>query len=85
MPALLREAVASGDPVLVADALAARLFARALGPRRIVLLSAIDESTVEELGFGHAAAPEVVERLAHRAASVAVLEEADRMLPDVAR
>jgi hypothetical protein len=85
LPALLREAVASGDPVLVADALAARLFARALGPRRIVLLSAIDESTVEELGFGHAAAPEVVERLAHRAASVAVLEEADRMLPDVAR
>jgi hypothetical protein len=49
-----------------------------------VLLSAADEAAVEDLEFGHAAAPEVVERLAHRAESVVVLEEADRMLPRLA-
>jgi hypothetical protein len=81
---LLREAVASADPCLVADALATRLFARALGERRVVLLSDLDESTVEDLGFGHAAKPEVVERLAHRAGRVVVLHEGDRMLPRVA-
>jgi hypothetical protein len=78
---LLREALASGDPCLAADALATRLFARALGDRRVVLLSDLDESTVEDLGFGHAASPEVVERLAHRAERVVVLHEGDRMLP----
>ena len=78
---LLREAVASGDPCLVADALGTRLFARALGDRRVVLLSDLDENAVEEFGFGHAATPEVVERLAHRAERVVVLHEADRMLP----
>jgi len=46
-----------------------------------VLLSDLDEATVEDLGFGHAASPEVVERLAHRAERVVVLHEADRMLP----
>lgn len=78
---LVREAVASGDPVLVADALVTRLFARALGDRRLVLLGAFDEAEVEELGFGHAATPEVVERLAHRAEGVVVLHEADGMFP----
>lgn len=82
---LLREAVASGDPCLVADALATRLFARALGERRVVLLGDLDESTVEDLGFGHAASPEVVERLAHRAERVVVLHEGDRMLPRIAK
>lgn len=80
---LLREAVASADPCLVADALATRLFARALGEHRVVLLSDLDEATVEDLGFGHAASPEVVERLAHRAERVVVLHEGDRMLPRV--
>jgi len=46
-----------------------------------VLLSDLDEATVEELEIGCAATPEVVERLAHRADSVTVLHEADRMLP----
>ena len=78
---LVHEAAASGDPLLVADALETRLFARALGDRRLVLLTDIDADTVEELGFGHAADPEAVERLAHRAESLAVLHEADRMLP----
>jgi hypothetical protein len=78
---LVHEAAALGDPALVADALETRLFARALGDRRLVLLSGLDESTVEELGFGHAASPEAVERLAHRAESLVVLHEADRMLP----
>lgn len=82
---LVREAVATGDPVLVADALQTRLFARALGDRRLVLLSDMAEETVEELEFGSAAAPEVVERLAHRAESLAVLHEADRMLPNAGR
>jgi hypothetical protein len=80
LDALLREAVATGEAALVGDALETRLFARALGDRRLVLLSDIDESTVEDLGFGHGT-PEAVERLAHRAESVVVLHEADRMLP----
>jgi len=79
---LVHEAVATGDPTLIADALQARLFARALGERRLVLLSDIDEAAVEELSFGHAATPDVVDRLAHRADSLAVLHEADLMLPN---
>ena len=78
---LVHEAVASGDAVLVADALQTRLFARALDDRRLVLLSDLDEATVEEFEFGFAATPEVVERLAHRAESVVVLPEADRCFP----
>lgn len=78
---LVHEAVATDDAGLVAEALETRLFARGLGDRRLVLLSDIEEATVEELGFGHAARPEVVERLAHRAERVVVLHEADLMLP----
>jgi hypothetical protein len=78
---LVHEAVASGDAVLVADALQTRLFARALDDRRLVLLGELDEATVEEFEFGFAATPEVVERLAHRAESVVVLPEADRCFP----
>ena len=82
---LVREALGTGDPSLVTDAWQTRFFARALGDRRLVLLSDLDEATVEELELGFAATPEVVERLAHRADSVAVLHEADRMLPRLAR
>jgi hypothetical protein len=78
---LVREAAGSGDPMLLADALHTRLFARALRDRRLVLLSDVGSEVVEELGIGHAATPEVVERLAHRAESVAILHEADRLLP----
>lgn len=78
---LVHEAVASGDAALIADALQTRLFARALDDRRLVLLSNLDEATVEELEFGFAATPEVVERLAYRAESLAVLPEADRCFP----
>ncbi len=78
---LVHEAVASGDNALLADALQTRLFARALDDRRLVLLSDLDESTVEELEFGYAATPEVIERLAHRAESLVVLPEADRCFP----
>jgi hypothetical protein len=81
---LVREAVATGDPAFITDAFHTRFFARALGDRRLVLLSDLDEATVEELELGFAATPEVVERLAHRAESVAVLHEADRMLPRAA-
>lgn len=78
---LVHEAVGTGDPQLVADAVQTRLFARGLGERRIVLLSALDEGAVEELEFGFAAGPEVVERLVDRADGVVVLHEADLMFP----
>jgi hypothetical protein len=63
---LVKEAVRTGDPVLLADAFRTRLFARALGDRRLVLLSDLDEDTLGELDLGHASTPEVVERLAFR-------------------
>jgi len=78
---LIREAVASGDPSLIADALLTRFFARGIGDRRLVLLSGLDESTVEDLEFGYAESTAVIERLARRAESVVLLHEADRMLP----
>ena len=78
---LVEEALASGDQTLVADAVATRFFAQALGDRRLVLLSDLDQGLVEELEFGHAATPEAVERLAHRAESFVVLHEAERMFP----
>jgi hypothetical protein len=65
----------------MADAALTRHFARALGDRRLVLWCGLDEAVVEDLGFGHAADVAVVERLAARADHVAVLHEADRMLP----
>jgi len=80
---LVREAVESDDPALITDAFLARRFHRALGGRRLVLLSALDEETVEDLAFGHADSPETIQRLAKRARSVAVLDEADRMLPAI--
>jgi hypothetical protein len=49
-----------------------------------VLVSALDEGTVEELEFGYAAGPDVVERLVDRAEGVAVLHEADLMFPQPA-
>lgn len=78
---LVREALASGDPALIADAVEARLLARCLGDRRVVMLSSLDEAAVEEIGFGHAADAGVIERLANRAEQVVVLHEADRMFP----
>ncbi len=78
---LLREAARSGDITLIADALDARLLARALGERRLVILSRLDEAVVEEFGFGHARDAAVIERLANRAEHVAILHEADLILP----
>jgi len=83
LPPLLREAAASGDPALVADALAARHLSRALGERRLVLLSRLSEEVVEDLGFGHASDLAVVERLANRGERVVILHEADLMLPRI--
>ena len=83
LPLLLREAVAARDPVLLADALQTRHLARALGERRLVLCCGMAESVVEDLGFGHASDPAVIERLAHQADHVALLHEADRMLPRI--
>lgn len=78
---LLREAIGSRDPALAADAVDARLLARSLGDRRLVLLCGLEESVVEELEFGHAADGSVVERLANQAERVAVLHQAERMFP----
>lgn len=81
---LVHEALTTNDPMLVADALQTRLFARALGDRRLVLLSDLDETTVEDLEFGHAGSPAAVERLAAKAESLIVLHDADRMFPRLA-
>lgn len=81
---LVHEALGTDDRQLVSDALQTRLFARALGDRRLVLLSNLDEATVEDLEFGYAGSPAVVERLAAKAESLIVLHEADRMLPRLA-
>jgi len=78
---LVHEAVAGDDPVLVASAVQARLFVRALGDRRLVLLTDLDETAVEEAEFTRADEPGDISRLAARADRVLVLEEADRMLP----
>lgn len=78
---LLREAAKSRDPAIVADALDAKLLARAMGERRLVILSQLTADVVEEFGFGHAADAAVIERLANRAEHVAILHEADLMLP----
>lgn len=80
---LVHEAVASGDESLIADALLTRIFARGLGDRRLVLLSDLDESVVEDLEFGHAPGPEAVLRLARRSDRLAVIAEADRCFPQV--
>lgn len=78
---LVEEALAGNDPDLIADAVQTRFFARAIGQRRIVLLSALDDALVDDLDFGNARTPEAVERLAARADSLVVLHEADRLLP----
>lgn len=81
LPGLVTEALRSGDAALVADAFVARFLARVLGDRRLVLLSDLPGEEVEDLGFGHAATPEAVERLAHRAADLVVIADADRVSP----
>lgn len=80
---LVHEALAQDDPHLTADALQTRLFARALGDRRLVVLSDLPAATVEDLEFGCAESPAVVERLAKKSESLIVLHEADLMLPRV--
>lgn len=80
---LVREAVATKDQELIAEASQTRLFARALGDRRLVLLTDITETLAEDLEFGYAESPEDVARLAAKAESLIVLHEADLMLPRV--
>lgn len=81
---LVGEARVSGDRRLVADAVQTRFLARSLEDRRLVLLSGLDEATVEDLEFGFAEDPDALARLVRRASSVVFLHEADRMLPSIA-
>lgn len=78
---LIREAAHSGDTSLITEALQTKLFARALGDRRLVLLSGLDQDLVEDLDIGHASSPEAIDRLMHQADSVTLLHEADRLCP----
>jgi len=78
---LVREAIRSKDPALIADALFTRQVARALGSRRLVLASDLDEAAVESLDIGHAVSADDITRLCRSAESLIVLHEADRMLP----
>ena len=78
---LVREAIRSKDPALIADALVTRQVARALGSRRLVLASDLEEAAVESLDIGHAASADDITRLCRSAESLIVLHEADRMLP----
>jgi hypothetical protein len=83
LDSLVREARRSGDPTLVADAVEARFLARGLADRRLVLLSNLDETLVEDLEFGYAASPDAVQRLVRRAESVVIIHEADLMFPQL--
>jgi hypothetical protein len=78
---LIREAVAAGDPTLMREALQTKLFARALGDRRLVLLSQLDQELVEDLDIGHAGSADAVHRLIQQADSVTVLHEATQFCP----
>lgn len=78
---LVGDAAGSDDPALLGEALQTLLFARALGDRRLVLFSRLDEETVESLDIGHADNPEAVNRLIHQADSFIVLHEAHRLCP----
>jgi len=78
---LIREAAGAGDTSLLAEALQTKLFARALGERRLVLLSQLDQDLVEDLDIGHAASADAINRLIQQADSVTVLHEANHFCP----
>ena len=78
---LIREAATAEDPSLLAEALQTKLFARALGDRRLVLLSRLEQELVEDLDIGHASSEDGVNRLIQQADSVTVLHEADQFCP----
>ena len=78
---LAGDAADSDDPAIVGEALQTLLFARALGDRRLVLFSGLDEEMVESLDIGHADSPDAVNRLIRQADSLIVLHEAHRLCP----
>ena len=78
---LLHEAADSDDIRLHMDALQTSLFARALGDRRLVLLSQLNQELVEDLDIGHAETPDAVNRLIRQNESVCVLHEANQLCP----
>jgi len=79
--AITADAADSDDPLILGEALQTLLFARALGNRRLVLFSGLDEATVEDLDIGHADDSDAVNRLIQQADSLIVLHEADRLCP----
>ena len=79
--AITADAADSDDPLILGEALQTSLFARALGNRRLVLCSGLDEETVEDLDIGHADGPDAVNRLIQQADSLILLHEADRLCP----
>jgi hypothetical protein len=81
LPMLLREASDSEETALLLDALHTSLFAKALGDRRLVLLSQLDQDFVEDLDIGHAETPDAINRLIQQSESVCVLHEANRLCP----
>ena len=81
LPMLLREASDSEETVLLLDALHTSLFAQALGDRRLVLLSHLDQEFVEDLDIGYAETPAAINRLIQQSESVTVLHEANRLCP----
>ncbi|MBT6053828.1 MAG: DUF2088 domain-containing protein [Planctomycetaceae bacterium] len=81
LPMLLREASDSEETALLLDALHTSLFAKALGDRRLVLLSQLDQNFVEDLDIGHAETPDAINRLIQQSESACVLHEANRLCP----
>lgn len=81
LPPLIKEAVASDDSNLLTEALNTKLFARALGDRRLVLLSRLEQELVEDLDIGHASSADALNRLVRQANSATVIHEADYFCP----
>ena len=80
---VVHEAIHSNDQNLIKDALQTRLFAKALGDRRLVVLSDLEESLVEDLEFGFAESPDDIVRLTARSDEFIVLHEGDLLMPQV--
>ncbi|MEO1992238.1 MAG: hypothetical protein ABGW78_09935 [Pirellulales bacterium] len=80
---IVHEAIHSNNQNLIKDALQTRLLAKALGDRRLVIFSDLEESLVEDLEFGFAESPDDLVRLTARADELIVLHEGDLLMPQI--